>query len=366
MTKRKVLVVGPSNTKSRGGMATVIGGIRNSKILNLRYDIDIFPSYIDGNILVRLLYSLYGYLKFLTIYKKYDFFHIHTASFGSTFRKRIYLKTIKKAGKKAIVHIHGAKYLIFYAKLNQKKKKQVLEFLKSADMVIALSDEWKKSFEKTFGLKNCVSLSNGINTDEYVNAVCDINAHHNEFVMLGRIGKRKGSYDLINAVEKAVKVNPQIKIYLAGDGEISEVRKLVKQKKLEKNIEVVGWVDYNGKIELLKKSSILILPSYNEGLPMSVLEGMACGKAIISTTVGAIPEVVKVENGILVKPGDVEALADAIVKCSSNLDLLEYYSKNNIKKIKEQFSIETMHRKLLEFYDLMENNEYDTEYKEIE
>lgn len=62
--------------------------------------------------------------------------------------------------------------------------------------------------------------------------------------------------------------------------------------------------------ELLRKSSVLVLPSYNEGLPMAILEGMACGKAIISTTVGAIPEVVKKENGILVQPGDVTALAN--------------------------------------------------------
>lgn len=56
---------------------------------------------------------------------------------------------------------------------------------------------------------------------------------------------------------------------------------------------------------MLKKSATLVLPSYHEGLPMSVLEGMASGKAIISTTVGAIPEVIKEQNGILVQPGDV-------------------------------------------------------------
>ena len=61
----KILVIGPSDTKSRGGMATVINGIRNSKVLNDKFDIDIFPSYIDGNIVVRLLYSIYVYVKFL-------------------------------------------------------------------------------------------------------------------------------------------------------------------------------------------------------------------------------------------------------------------------------------------------------------
>lgn len=346
----KILVIGPSDTKSRGGMATVINGIRNSKVLNDKFDIDIFPSYIDGNIVVRLLYSIYGYVKFLAIYKKYDLFHIHTASFGSTFRKRIYLKRIKKAEKRAIVHIHGAKFLIFFDELNNRKKTQVVNFLKAADLVIGLSNDWKKKFESTFGLTNCVSLPNGIDTDEFADAICDLKVHQNEFVFLGRLGRRKGTYDLVNAAEQAVKKNPHIKIYIAGDGEINQIRDIVRKKHLENNIDVVGWVDFRGKMDLLQKSSTLVLPSYNEGLPMSILEGMAAGKAIISTTVGAIPEVVADENGILIQAGDVQALADAIVKCSTSATMLEKMSRANIKKIDEEFSMKRMHKKLLSYY----------------
>lgn len=347
----KVLVVGPSDMKSRGGMATVIRGIRNSKSLNQKYSIDIFSSYIDGNIVVRFLYSVYGYFKFLSIYKHYDLFHIHTASYGSTFRKRMYLKKIKKAGKKAILHIHGAKYLVFYEGLDDKKKKNVLEFLNAADMVIALSDDWKEKFEQTFGLKNCVSLPNGIDTDEFANAVCDVTEHRNEFLLLGRLGERKGVYDLVNAVEIAINRNSAIKVYLAGDGEIEKVKTLVKRKRLEHNIDVIGWVDDQGKMELLKKSATLVLPSYHEGLPMSVLEGMASGKAIISTTVGAIPEVIKEQNGILVQPGDVHALADAFIRCSSDMEMVTDMSRNNINKINCEFSMKIMHERLLAYYE---------------
>lgn len=346
----KILVVGPSDTKSRGGMATVISGIRNSKILNNKYDIDVFSSYIDGNIAIRLLYSVYGYLKFLIIYKKYDLFHIHTASFGSTFRKRIYLNTLKKAGKKTIVHIHGAKYLVFFENLNPSKKKKVVDFLKSANIVISLSDDWKVKFDEIFGLRNCVSLPNGIDTDEFANAVCNLEEHHNDFLLLGRLGQRKGAYDLIHATEIAVKKNPNIKIYMAGDGDVDIVKDMVNQKGLERNIEVVGWVDFDGKINLLKKIGILLLPSYNEGLPMSVLEGMASGKAIISTIVGAIPEVINKENGILIEPGDIQALADALVKCSSDISMIKAMSEKNIKKIDDDFSMKIMHKKLLIYY----------------
>lgn len=349
----KILEIGPSDTKSRGGMATVINGIRNSRDLNARYQIDIFPSYIDGNFFLRLLYSSFAYVKFLFLYKKYDLFHIHTASYGSTFRKRIYLKKIKKAGKKAIVHIHGAKYLVFYNGLKEKDKKKVVNFLRSADIVIALSDDWKEKFEQTFGLTNCVSLPNGIDTDQFVDAICDPAQHQNSFVMLGRLGERKGAYDLVNAVEQAMKQNPKIKLYMAGDGEIDKVKALIAEKKLENNIEVVGWVDFADKVKLLKKSATVVLPSYNEGLPMSILEGMAAGKAIISTTVGAIPEVVSKENGILIQAGDVPALAEALLQCSIDTEMIERMGRANISKINEKFSMRKMHKLLGQYYDLM-------------
>lgn len=346
----KVLVVGPSDTKSRGGMATVINGIRNSKVLNEKYDIDIFSSYIDGNILTRLLYSIYAYIRFLFVYKKYDLFHIHNASFGSTFRKRHYLRKIKKANKKAIAHVHGAKYLIFYDGLNDKKKAKVLDYLNSADIVIALSDDWKEKFENTFHITNCYSLNNGIDTEEFEKSVCDLEIYKNTFAFMGRLGERKGAYDLVDAVEIAVKVNPKIKVMMAGDGEIERVKHLIKSKSLESNIEVIGWIGFEEKINLLKKSATVVLPSYNEGLPMTVLEGMAAGKAIISTTVGAIPEVIKEENGILIEAGDIKTLADALVKCSTDIEMIKNMSVNNLEKIDREFSMKIMHEKLDEYY----------------
>lgn len=352
-SRPKILVIGPSDTKSRGGMATVISGIRNSELLNSKYDIDIFPSFVDGNIIMRVFYSICAYVEFLFKYKQYDLFHIHVASYGSTFRKKRYLSRIKKKDKKAIVHIHGASYLVFYDGLSQKKKKQVVDFLQSADMVIALSDDWKKRFEKVFGITNVYSLNNGIDTEEFEKAECDVEKNKNTFAFMGRLGERKGAYDLVNAVELAVKDNSDIKVIMAGDGEIEKIKHEIKSKNLEKNIDVIGWIGFEEKINLLKKSATVVLPSYNEGLPMTILEGMAAGKAIISTIVGAIPEVVKEDNGILIEAGQVDALAKALLECSSNTEIIKKMSINNKMKIDEEFSMKIMHKKLLSYYELL-------------
>lgn len=348
----KILIVGPSSTKSKGGMSTVIGEILEDNELKNKYDISAYESYIDGTKFRVLLYSIWAIFKFIVTgqAKKYDVYHIHAASYGSTFRKRIYLKIIKKYKKKVILHIHGAEYMVFFDKLSKKKKRQVIDTLQVADMVIALSNEWKNKFDNKFGLTNCYVLENGINTEKLAPAIVDTKKNQTSFVTLGRLGKRKGTYDLVDAIEIARKKVPNIRCYLAGDGEIDKFCNIIVERGLQNNIEVVGWADFTKKLELLSKVSTVVLPSYNEGLPMSILEGMATGKAIISTTVGAIPEVVKEENGILIQPGDVQALADALVKCSNNLKMLEDMSQKNINKIYEQFSMKSMHLKLMSYY----------------
>lgn len=104
----------------------------------------------------------------------------------------------------------------------------------------------------------------------------------------------------------------------------------------------------------------MVLPSYHEGLPMAILEGMAAGKGIISTPVGAIQEVIGEENGILVKPGNVVALAKALLWYSSNTEALVRVSANNIKRAEEVFSIRRTHETLAKYYrQVMEEGEQD-------
>lgn len=346
----KVLLIGPSETRARGGMSEVIRGIRESGSLSREFEIDSFPSYIDGSLPIRLLYSVYGYMRFLLCYKKYELFHLHVAERGSTFRKRFYLRRIKKAGKKAIVHVHGAEYLVFYDGLDSRRKTNVEKFFEQADLVLALSESWKQELEKRFSMNACKTLCNGVDPGQFQAAVSDSAECRNAFLMLGRMGKRKGTYDLLDAVELAVRENPELTVCLAGDGEVEKIRELVQKKGLEKNIDVIGWIDREEKLRRLKASAAVVLPSYHEGLPMAILEGMAAGKAVVSTAVGAIPGVVAAENGFLVEPGDVPGLAEALLQCSRSVENLKRMSEKNREKAEQIFSIRRMHENLAEYY----------------
>ena len=222
-------------------------------------------------------------------------------------------------------------------------------------MIIALSEKWKYEFETQLKMKNVYVLNNGIDTEDFQKSISNCIENKYKFLFLGRLGKRKGAYDILKAIEELNNEDVKIKCYMAGDGEIDIFREIIDKKNLNDCVEVIGWVDNIEKIKLLRDVSTVILPSYNEGLPMSILEGMACGKAIISTNVGAIPEVViENENGIIVEPGNIEQIKDAIKKIISNDNKLSDISLNNIKKIDEKYSRKKMHNILNKYFTYFE------------
>ncbi len=345
----KILLIGPGPKRSRGGMATVIQSIKEDEELNQNTKIDVFESYADGNKLRVFLFSIFAFIKFFFTKRDYDLYHIHMASNGSTFRKGMYIKAVKSWKKPVILHMHGGEFMEFYR--NSKRKVDIRNIVEAADMVIALSDVWKRRFDDAFDLRRCVVMKNGVNTKRFFEAILKPDEYPNSLVMLGRMGKNKGSFDLIRAIEGVKKRIPRIHCILAGDGEVEECKNLVKERGLEQNIKVLGWVDFPKKLDILKKTSIMVLPSYHEGLPMSILECMSCGKVIISTKVGAIPEVVHTENGILIEPGDIAGLEDAIVKCCSDTAFRNEAMKKNILKIGQEYSLNKIYRDLKGYYE---------------
>lgn len=109
------------------------------------------------------------------------------------------------------------------------------------------------------------------------------------------------------------------RLLIGGDGEIEKVQQYIKDNKLDNVAEYIGWVSGEEKIKLLNEVDVFILPSYNEGLPISLLEAMSYNLPIISTTVGGIPEILKNEyNGFLINPGDLIALESAISTLINN------------------------------------------------
>ena len=135
-------------------------------------------------------------------------------------------------------------------------------------------------------------------------------------VSLGRLGIRKGSYDLIAAVGALDDdLRGRLRLTLAGDGEVDELRAAVAAAGLSDTIHVAGWLDPAARDELLRSAHIFVLPSHDEGLPMALLEAMAYGLAPVTTLVGSIGEAITDRvTGLVVEPGRPEQIAEALVE----------------------------------------------------
>jgi len=132
-------------------------------------------------------------------------------------------------------------------------------------------------------------------------------------VHLGKLGHGKGSYDLGSAfLARPAELRARARLVLAGNGDVEELRKAAGQ---DSRITVLPWIDATERDRLLAESDVFVLPSYAEGVPMSLLEAMASGMPCITTPVGGIPDLItQGVEGLLVPPGNVEQLSLALTR----------------------------------------------------
>jgi glycosyltransferase involved in cell wall biosynthesis len=177
-----------------------------------------------------------------------------------------------------------------------------------------LSESWKNFYTNNLGLKTeqVVVLPNPVKLPSQVPH--RIHRDKVSFVFLGRIGQRKGTFDLIRAFSLLpAEQKTKSELVVAGDGDVEQARRLVESLNLVEYITVLDWIDSAQRDALLAKADVFVLPSYNEGLPMALIEAMSWGLPVVTTPVGGIPELVThTTNGLLVNPGNIQQLSEAM------------------------------------------------------
>jgi len=332
---RQILTIGPDYSKHRGGIGSVI------EIYSKYFeDFKFLATYKLGsniyNIFVFIGFIFKFILKLITD-RTINVVHIHGASYGSFYRKYICFIIAKFLfHKKVIYHIHGAEFKLFHSRANYLTKKIFSYFINKVDGLICLSIQWQTFFESVFQPKSLIIVPNIIDYPSK-NKRKSTSTGPVIFLFLGAIGNRKGVFDLLNVLSQRNNYyHGKIKLLIGGDGEVEKLKNVIAEKNLSGIVEYLGWVTKEKKIDCLQKCDVYILPSYNEGLPISILEAMSYGKPVISTNVGGVPEIVIYNrNGILIEPGNLVQLENSINFCIENRTLLNDYgneSKLIVKK----------------------------------
>ena len=248
---------------------------------------------------------------------KPDLVHIHSSFGPSFYRKLPFIYMASWFGIPIINHIHGADFDAFFMNADKKKQKLIKKVYGKCDKLIALSAEWKERLSLIVPESKIVIIENySIVHEEAFNEKMK-RPCNNQVLFLGELGHRKGGYDIPSVVAIVAKKIPDVKFILCGSGNESDekaIKELVKEKSIEKNVEFPGWVRDEKKDEVLCNADIFFLPSYNEGMPMSILDAMGYGLPVVSTNVGGIPKIVHdKENGACCEPGDIAGFSKSII-----------------------------------------------------
>ena len=346
----KVLMVGVHKS-TKGGMWTVVDNYINNNYFcnytNLKY----IATSVCGNPIKKIIFSIFGVLKIFiyTLFNDYDIIHVHMSERMSVFRKGLIIKISKLRNSKVVIHMHGAEFEKWFNTLNTKKQKRVKSILNSSNAIIILGNYWKPFISSLVDDDNKIKIvHNAVNcpkTNRY-------STNSKKLLFLGAITQRKGIFDLIEAMKilKAQKINT--KLYIYGPDFTSGISEIIKENNLIDIIEYKGFLKPDNREKVLNSDIALnILPSYNEGLPMTILETMSYGIPNISTNIAAIPEVITSDNGYLDEPGDYNLIAKQVINFLNDEELRKKMSDNSFRKIKDDFSIEKHIEKIIKIYD---------------
>ncbi len=343
MKPLKVLYITPGGLKARGGMGSVA-----------RYLIAAFTS-ADQPISCHVIDSYGGggwrmpfyfaasvmQVIFHAIFKTADLAHIHMSHRGSAVRKLILVRIAAALGLPTLLHVHGSEFEVYAESLSPAAKKKLVANLSYTSSIAVLGTKWRDYIVNKLGLdpKKIHIVHNGVPLPplpepmQTADRPCRI-------VALGLLSQRKGTPELLQALASPMMKALSWTALIAGNGAVDRFRAEAASLGLSNRVEMPGWLSPEEAQQKLSDADIFVLPSHNEGLPMAILEAMAKGIPVITTPVGAIPDlVIQDQTGIMVPAGDAVSLASALASLVNNSGKRLQMGQKARQKIISEFTV---------------------------
>lgn len=348
-TKIKVLMVGVSKA-TQGGMWTVANNYLTSEYYNENVKVKYIATATVGPLFKRLSYSLIKVVLatlYIIIFRP-NLVHVHMSERSSVWRKGWLVDIAHKLHIVTVIHMHGADFQEWYTSLSKKRKNKVNTIFNNASKIIILGNYWRL-FLKNMGIdsKKIKVIYNAVNIHNNI-----YNKRSKNILFLGAIIERKGVYDILQAINDIKNEIPKgWKILFYGPLPDKKFLNKIKTLNLDNCVEYLGYLSAEKFKTVFGDISFNLLPSYNEGLPMTILEAMSYGIPSITTEVAAIPELItNGSDGLLQQPGDVKTLERNIIKLIESESLRNNLSENAYKKICNDFSCDRHVKKIIELY----------------
>ncbi|GMM70436.1 glycosyltransferase family 4 protein [Alteromonas gracilis] len=348
-----ILIITPGGIAQGGGIGTVA---RNMYVKLQSHTIVERVAVIDSRgekgfwlSFAFMLFALCKTFFYLAIWDGKTVVHINVSERFSFHRKRLFIQLAKVFGQSVVLHHHGAEFIQCYEKGSPTYRKAVQACINSADSNIVLGNKWLKYFNNNVEFRKPVSI--------LYNAVPRLKIKKDEIAadtinlsLLANLSNRKGVHIFLEALSN-LKSKYEFHATLVGGGEVQKFKSEASTLGISDRCTFTGWLSHDEAMTYLVNSDITVLPSFDEGLPMTLLEALSAGVPMICTKVGSIGEVFSNnKNCLFVDVGNVESLKNAIARLISEPNFREELSKNGRTLYDEMFTLDAYINRLIEHY----------------
>ncbi|MFH0824230.1 MAG: glycosyltransferase family 4 protein, partial [Pseudomonadota bacterium] len=299
----------------------------------------------------RICFRVYWFLLFgyHLLRRRYALVHIHAAG-SAFFRNAVYALIARLCLTKVLFHLHGTDWDSFYADVSPMRKSLIEAGLASANRIVVLYSRWAEEIRR-LGTGTEVTVVRNFVHDSSLDDSSLVEAERRDLglgpedfvtLMVGSVGFRKGVFDILKAVPIAASRDSGVCFVLAGGeeepGEMAQIKSIIKTEKLDRWVRVLGEVERARVPGLLGLAGAFALPSYQEGMPISIIEALRAGVPVISSPVGGIPDMIEDGvSGILIPPGRPDLIAEAVLSLKHNAGLRAALAQGGRRAFEDKF-----------------------------
>jgi glycosyltransferase involved in cell wall biosynthesis len=338
-----VIIVTPGGLEHGGGIGRMIGYMLDAWASGTeRPAIKIVDSRGPGHIAFSPLHFAKCLATIVMNAPRRPLLHIQVAGRGSTIRKIMVVHLGWALRLPMVLHLHDYNYRQSFQRFPRLIRSAARSMFRLPQRVVVLNKAERDFVVATLGVKSdrVEIVPNAVpSPSPNRSAASRLGPPH--ILFLGNPSRRKGVHDLIAALGTEPLRSLDWRVTIAGGGnEVEIFREQVRKAGLLERVSLPGWVDRNVIAELLESADILVLPSYDEGMAMSVLEGISYGLCIVCTPVGGMAEVIENNlSGLFIQPGDVRVLATTLATCISDRTLRARLGAEAASLFKRRFDV---------------------------
>ena len=278
--------------------------------------------------------------------------HLNLAERGSVYRKAVLLAATKLAGGRVLLHLHAAQIIPYHASAGRTGRALMGWMFRSADQCVVLGEVWQRWVVDTFAVppNRIRVIYNGVPATVAPPSAAKRGGRFH-LLFVGNLHDRKGVRDLLAAFARPGLKARDIVLTMAGGGAVDLFRAMATELGIGDRVTFTGWVSQDDARNLMVDADALILPSYDEGLPLVILEALASGTPVICTPVGSIPEVLEHRHTAwFVTPGDAAGIEAAILTLCDHPDIGRDLSTAGTALYERLFTMEAFARSIGSLY----------------